>query len=157
MPKGIYLKMPVDIEHKMFDLLKRNYLHAAAKIGNLEFKYIDSKIQNKLSGIMAAKKPDWVGRLFKQYECFYKILTLHKSKKITISKKSRKLIGAALFYFINPYDLIQDFVDGIGYADDYYIFILCIENLETKDRKLVQEELGKLFKQRSRIIDNVAA
>lgn len=145
MPKETYLKMPVDVEQEMFALIKRSYTHAAAEMGEHEFKYIEHKIKNKLAAGPFAKL-DWVGRLFKQYECLYEILRQHKLNKVSLSEKGCRLIGAALFYFINPYDVIQDFVETIGYADDYYVFILCLESLGIKDKKIVKTALSKIIK-----------
>ena len=101
MPKEPYLKMPIDVEKETFALIKRSYIHAVSEIGDQEFKYIDSRISDKL--VYAKKnKQDWVIRLLKQYECLYKILKQSKIQNVSITEHGRKQIGAALFYFINP-------------------------------------------------------
>ncbi len=143
MRKEIYLNMPVELDKDILALIKRAYNHATREMGEHEFEYINHKIKDKLSGAEGVK-PRWAARLFQQYQCLYEVLKQHELKKVSVSVESYKHIGAALFYFINPYDVIQDFVETIGYADDYYVFILCLKELGANDRKLVETELSKL-------------
>ncbi len=44
--------------------------------------------------------------------------------------KSILLIFAGLIYFINPFDLIGDFIPGIGYIDDIGIILWILKSVE---------------------------
>jgi len=44
--------------------------------------------------------------------------------------KSILLIFAGLIYFINPFDLIGDFIPGLGYVDDITIILWVLKSVE---------------------------
>ena len=44
--------------------------------------------------------------------------------------KSILLIFAGLVYFINPFDLIGDFIPGIGYVDDIGLILWILKSME---------------------------
>jgi uncharacterized membrane protein YkvA (DUF1232 family) len=44
--------------------------------------------------------------------------------------KSILLILAGLIYFINPFDLIADFIPGFGYVDDITIILWVLKSVE---------------------------
>ena len=44
--------------------------------------------------------------------------------------KSILLIFAGLVYFINPFDLVGDFIPGIGYIDDITLILLIMKSVE---------------------------
>ena len=44
--------------------------------------------------------------------------------------KSILLIFAGLIYFINPFDLIGDFIPGIGYVDDIGLILWILKSVE---------------------------
>jgi uncharacterized membrane protein YkvA (DUF1232 family) len=44
--------------------------------------------------------------------------------------KTILLIFASLIYFINPFDLIGDFIPGLGYVDDITLFLWVLKSVE---------------------------
>jgi len=46
-----------------------------------------------------------------------------------IPKKTLILLVAALIYLVNPFDLIPDFIPGIGYIDDARVIIFVFQSL----------------------------
>ena len=50
-----------------------------------------------------------------------------KYKKIP--KKTLILLVAALIYLVNPFDLIPDFIPGIGYVDDAGVIIFVFQSI----------------------------
>jgi uncharacterized membrane protein YkvA (DUF1232 family) len=138
-----YLKLPIEIDSEMKDLIKRSYCNAINEMEEHEFVYIDKKITSKIRNTKDIK-PKWVANLSSFYNCFYEILIQARNNKIKITPKTYKGIGAALFYFINPYDIIPDFTPEIGYADDYYVLLLCIDLIAEEDRKMITERLSSI-------------
>lgn len=55
--------------------------------------------------------------------------------------KSILLIFAALIYFINPFDLIGDFIPGIGYIDDITIILWVLKSVEEDVLRFKEEYL----------------
>ena len=47
------------------------------------------------------------------------------------------MIAAALFYFINPFDIIPDYTPGIGYIDDLIVLKTCLQSINKKDLSIV--------------------
>ena len=140
MKREVILDMPVSLDEDIKSLIERAFHSAVEEIQESEFDYIDKKILLKTSSI-ADTQPPWVANLSLFSECLYEILKMYRQKKDVISEETYKFIGAALFYFINPYDIIPDYTAGIGYADDYFVFILCLNSICEKDRNFI---LGKL-------------
>lgn len=58
-------------------------------------------------------------RLFKQVNLAYEMIKDYKSGAFTsIPWKTIALITVAVLYFLNPFDIIPDFIPFVGYADD---------------------------------------
>ena len=83
-------------------------------------------------------------------EVVRKVLTLYyvlKSRDVPMKMKIT-IIGA-LGYFILPFDLMPDFIVGLGFADDIAAICFAYDQVEAYrtpkiDRK-VEERLGNLF------------
>ena len=138
-----YLTLPVELEDDMKSLIKRSYANAINEMEGHEFSYIDKKIERKIQDTKGMK-PEWISSLASLYECLYSVLDQARENKIDISQEAHNAIGAALFYFINPYDIIPDFTPEIGYADDYYVLILCAKHLSGKDKEVVINQLSEV-------------
>jgi uncharacterized membrane protein YkvA (DUF1232 family) len=67
----------------------------------------------------------------RQIEFLHMVLRDGEKGSFEISKKAMRAIAAGLSYFISPIDIIPDAIPIIGYLDDVYVLLLCIE--ETKD------------------------
>ncbi len=71
----------------------------------------------------------WFIRLLRAY--------LHKEYQ-QIPWRSLIMILAAIIYFVNPMDLVPDFIAGIGYLDDATILALVFRNVQ-KDVELFRQ------------------
>ena len=89
--------------------------------------------------------PAWITELLSYYKILYELLDNHNSKTHELSQETVNLITAALFYFINPFDLLYDVIPDPGYIDDLYILTLCINALRKEDDKIIKEKLENLF------------
>ena len=58
---------------------------------------------------------------------FWELLKDYKDKKYTaVPWRFIAAVGFALLYLINPYDIIPDFILGLGYIDDAGVFAIVI-------------------------------
>ena len=133
--------MPIDLDPQMKKNIQDAFTNALQEIGEYEYIYIENKIDTKTQ-IVAQISIPWVQRLSRYYFVLSQILEQNYPTATTISANAVKGIGAALFYFINPYDIIPDFTPNIGYADDYYILITCLEALGSRDRGVILAQLS---------------
>lgn len=129
-------QMPIELDDDLKNLIRSSFVHAVSEIGEEELLYIEKKIFLKLESV---KHNDvkWVSDLISICETFFTLLSKFRNNEINISDKSCKSIGAALFYFINPYDIIPDSTLGSGYADDYYVTILCFESMNSDEQDIL--------------------
>ena len=137
------LQLPKPLDEITKKLIERSYIRAIEDIHEEEVSYIESSIAHKLK-ITRHTDIDWVIRLTDICECIFGVINEYREKKLTIAEETYKSIGAALFYFINPYDIIPDHKPQIGYIDDYYVIVLCLKSICTKDRKLILSKLALL-------------
>ncbi len=74
---------------------------------------------------------------FKEYKeritLYLELIKAYKEGRYKdIQTEQVKLITAALLYIVSPFDLIPDFIPGVGLSDDIMIIKTCIE-LTAKD------------------------
>ena len=137
------MKLPVNLDKKIKGLVEQAYFSAVKDVGEFEYVYIENKIGTKMQVTENNILP-WVSRLSQYYSILNDILKDHEQKNVLLSENTIKAIAAAIFYFINPYDIIHDFTPKIGYADDYYVLILCLESICEKDRKIIIKKLSDI-------------
>lgn len=101
---------------------------ASAEYGNDEHRYVVSKIDKKLS-YTDASSTAWIKELsmgFRQLYNYYQAISVSESRG---SNQFWPRIGATLFYFINPFDIIPDHTPSTGYLDDAFAFYYCVRQL----------------------------
>ena len=138
-----FMEVPIKLDVKIKEFIEIAYNSAVDEIGEFEYVYIENKFDQKLN-ILSSEHKAWVKQLFKYYQALNKVKMQWENSKIKITNLTARAIGAALFYFINPYDIIPDFTPEIGYADDYYVMILCLKLISEKDREKIFNRLKKV-------------
>jgi len=104
---------------------------------NSSVKRIDD---NKLNQILKKEKviedkrsklnPAKFFLLFKQVKLAFEMLKDYKSKKYrNVPWKAIAMIVTALVYFLNPIDLIPDFMGVIGFTDDAIVLAFVFKSL----------------------------
>jgi len=130
-------------KHK--EIIKKSFIKTCTEAGDAEFDYIENKIFKKII-IVETMKEHWIPELLRAYKTVYEIFRDHRNNAHRLSDKTFQLAGAALFYFINPYDLIFDITAQPGFLDDIYVLMLCGEMIEDEnDKKLFQEKCSGFF------------
>lgn len=132
------------LDNRFKESIKMSYFKSVKEVGREEMNYINNKMFKKI--IITEKiTPAWITELLGYYKILYELLDDHNSKIRELSHDTVNLITAALFYFINPYDLLYDVVPDPGYIDDLYILTLCINAVRGEDDKIIKEKFEKLF------------
>jgi len=120
------------------------YHAAVRRIGEVEFKYIDEKIKNKLFVTGHSRLP-WVQDLSHQFEKLYKIFDQETHGGRRLQPSTINLMGAALFYFINLYDIIPDMMPDCGYIDDLFILLACLNAIKGDDYTVACKDFNDLL------------
>ena len=70
-------------------------------------------------------------KLFNQIMLFIELLRDYKSKKyVKIPWTSLAVAAFALLYFLNPFDIIPDYIPGIGYLDDAVVVAGLLKSIQ---------------------------
>lgn len=139
--KIIKYKLPAKLKKETKKFIEESYFSAVDEMGDDEFDYICRKIDNKLK-ITREAATAWICELSSFYSALFEAYNIDQK----ISSEAFNLIGAALFYFINPFDIIPDYTPGIGYLDDLFVLTLCLKSLNRKDKKIVNQYFEKVIK-----------
>lgn len=88
----------------------------------------EAQIKTKLSGL----DPDKYSGLIGNVKLFFDMLKDWWNEKYHAPWFTIAGIIFALLYFINPFDLIPDFIPGVGYLDDAAVFSI-VAGLASED------------------------
>ena len=63
------------------------------------------------------------------YDDFVTLLDLIRDSEFAIDSKTYLMIAGALAYVILPFDIIPDFIPGIGFIDDIFVVGMVMKSL----------------------------
>ncbi len=87
----------------------------------------------------AQKSATQVAQLLETLTWFIRLLRSYLKKEYTkVPWRSLVMILAAVIYFVNPMDVVPDFIAGIGYLDDATVLALVFRNVK-KDVEAFKE------------------
>ena len=91
---------------------------------------VKSLIQKVLALLAIPKVRKEIRRVIEKINVLVEMLGAYvKGEYKKIPKKTLILLVAALIYLVNPFDLIPDFIPGIGYIDDARVIIFVFQSL----------------------------
>ncbi|MFH1380462.1 MAG: DUF1232 domain-containing protein [bacterium] len=138
------LKQLNKIDAATKDHIERIYTKAVKEFSKEDLDYIADKFERKLFTTENSTFP-WIKELAVHYKNLYTILQNHQNTSELLSQEALKLVGAALFYFINPYDIIPDFTPDLGYIDDLFVLITCLNLISGNDVAIIQKYFKELL------------
>ncbi len=86
----------------------------------------EKQIDRKISSAGMLEKYSELGKLMLKMLKDYKKGIYHNVPWFTIAS-----IVVALLYVLNPFDVVPDFIPGIGYVDDLGVFTIALRFVET--------------------------
>ena len=91
---------------------------------------VKSLIQKVLALLAIPKVRMDIRRVIEKINVLVEMLGAYvKGEYKKIPKKTLILLVAALIYLVNPFDLIPDFIPGIGYVDDAGVIIFVFQSI----------------------------
>ncbi len=125
----LQIRPSIKLDRSLCEAIEQSYRSVINDIGPEEYIYVLSRFPKKLQ-ILTQAGTSWLIELADRTQFLFSILESYSTGHIKIDEKSQKLIGAALFYFCNPYDIIPDHIPGTGNLDDAYVVNLCLKELQ---------------------------
>jgi uncharacterized membrane protein YkvA (DUF1232 family) len=114
-------------ESEIFDEVKSD----SSKISSDEFNEV-LKNENQIRKKASKLNFDKFSKLIRQLTLSLQMLKDYKTKAyINIPWRTIALVVAAILYFINPFDIIPDFIPFLGYTDDAVAFAAIFKSAQT--------------------------
>lgn len=108
----------------------------------------DSVRLKRLRDAVASKVESSKSRIYESLDDFYTLLRLlgayATGEYREVSVKTMVAVVAVLIYFLNPMDMIPDFIVSFGYLDDLSLLAYVIKNFKEEiDKFIVWEMQGR--------------
>lgn len=82
--------------------------------------------------------PEALSRAWTDIRDLYGMLRDAVAGRYSVPFRSLAAVAVTLLYLANPFDLIPDFIPGIGYIDDIFMVSLCVKFIGTDLEKYRQ-------------------
>jgi uncharacterized membrane protein YkvA (DUF1232 family) len=131
-------RYPTEEERKQFGREKRRareYVDDRQKAAQLIKEAIEKANRNKGA----------LNKLWDQLKALFRLSSAWAKGEYTeVSLKTILWVIAAIIYFVNPFDVVPDFITGIGYVDDAAVIYFVINSIKQDlDRFLKWERTRK--------------
>ncbi len=145
------INLPLSLEPQLKSLIRGSFNEAIKSIRengcSSECAYIEGQIDEKLNGLDSSQSL-WVRNLGKISRALYLVYQdvdpQFGKGALKVPKALRVGVVAALFYLVNPFDIIPDYVAGTGYADDVLIINKVVSMFENQCPGVMETYVDKL-------------
>ena len=127
-------RLPTEQERKQFAKEKRRareYVNDKQKAAQLLAEAIEKAKRNKGALINLWNKLTALFRLINAWV---------KGEYTDVSLKTILWVTAAIIYFVNPFDVMPDFIPGVGYVDDVVVILFVINTIRHALDKFLEWE-----------------
>ena len=132
-----------DLTPQQIETIENAYKEGIEQVDQEDAEHVlakESKVRKKAEALIGQK-----GRfalLGRQILLLYDMLRDWWNKSYTLPWKTAAAITAALLYFVNPFDIVPDFIPVIGYLDDAVVIGACLRLIQS-DLRAYAEAKGK--------------
>ena len=127
-------RLPTEQERKQFAKEKRRareYVNDKQKAAQLLAEAIEKAKRNKGA----------LGKLWNNLTALFRLTTAWvKGEYTDVSLKTILWVTAAIIYFVNPFDVMPDFIPGVGYVDDVVVILFVINTIRHALDKFLEWE-----------------
>ncbi len=81
--------------------------------------------------------------LFADVQILREMVNSYLSGDYKFSKRTIVYIVAGLLYFLSPFDLVPDFILGLGFVDDAAVLAMVVKRLKTEIDKYRKDKTAK--------------
>jgi uncharacterized membrane protein YkvA (DUF1232 family) len=119
--------------------LGKIYEGTIGKISEADINYVLKNTGKKASSLLENGNHILV-KLGSQVMILFRMLRDARDGRFEVSWGTILAIGAALFYFLDPFDLIPDFIPIAGFLDDATVIGICISIIQSDLKRYAQHE-----------------
>ncbi len=134
------MKGKQDLTPEQVDIIENAYAESLDEIDREDTSHVLAKeVKGRQKAESLLREVRWK-HLGRQILLLYDMLKAWWRKEFDVPWKTAAAITAALLYFINPFDIVPDFLPVVGYLDDVVVVGACL--------KLIQSDLRSFAKSR---------
>lgn len=112
-------------EAKLQREAEAHFEHAVEEVDKDDVAYVLTKLDGKVEGV-GNKALEHVQRLLRQVKVLGRLLKDWWRDEYQVPWRVIAAATAALLYFINPFDLMPDYLPFVGFLDDIVVVKACI-------------------------------
>ncbi|MFN0059031.1 MAG: YkvA family protein [Planctomycetota bacterium] len=117
--------------------LEAEFKKSTARIDRTDVKYALDKTLSKAEELLKSSS-EWIVGLGRQAKMLFTMLKSWWSEEYDLPWGTVAAITTALLYFVNPIDLVPDFIPLIGFLDDLAIIAICVKAIQADLRKYAE-------------------
>tara|TARA_B100000315_G_scaffold260337_1_gene320951 strand:- start:4182 stop:4610 length:429 start_codon:yes stop_codon:yes gene_type:complete len=125
------IPLPENLSPEIKRQIKKSYNATIRVCGDSETEYVHRKFPSfarRLDRTRGHKKS-----LVEASKLLYKVYFGERQLSRPLNSKTKKEVISALFYVVNPFDVIPDFTPGTGYIDDCFVINLCLTKIKSSN------------------------
>lgn len=127
---------PLKLTRHEKKLIQESWTKACQSVGFEEEEYVEELYHKKIRAMQNAQAA-WLIEFAIQMDNLFDVFLACRRGKLELPPSAFRGVTAALFYYINPFDVIPDTTPGRGHLDDAYVLELCVRDLAKSSPNLV--------------------